>query len=209
MSTRVPKKILHGNQSFVQRISDTFDKSPVTTFIGFPQQTYFDGQNKGENIVLILRQHPVTYLPQMLFVIALIVILVLLNFSWDTINSILGVNFAFIVGLNIFAIILIITTAFFSFIKWFYTVNIVTDERIVDLDFNNIMSHKYSEAQLERLEDVTHNVNKFLGLVFDFGTVVIQTAGSKPEFQFENVPRPRDVQDTLLDLLEMKQKGQI
>lgn len=87
--------------------------------------------------------------------------------------------------------------------------SIITDQRIVDVDFSNVLFHRFSEAQLEQIEDVTHTVAGIWGSIFDYGTVYIQTAGSKPEFEFINIPRPRDVQDTLLDLLEMKQKGQI
>jgi len=209
MPTKVPKKILAANKSFVQRIADSFDKSPVTSFVAFPQQTSFDGQDKDENIVLIIRQHPAVYIPQILLVIALIVIAVIFNVAIAKLDIVASSRIAITSGTTIFFILVIMTVIFYTFIKWFYTVNIITDERIVDLDFNNILAHEYSEAQLEKIEDVTHKVNGFLGLIFDFGTVVIQTAGSQPEFEFDNVPRPRDVQDTLLDLLEMKQKGQI
>ena len=209
MPTKVPKKILAANKSFVQRIADSFDKSPVTSFVAFPQQTSFDGQDKDENIVLIIRQHPAVYIPQILLVIALIVIAVIFNVAIANLDIVASSRIAITSGTTIFFILVIMTVIFYTFIKWFYTVNIITDERIVDLDFNNILAHEYSEAQLEKIEDVTHKVNGFLGLIFDFGTVVIQTAGSQPEFEFDNVPRPRDVQDTLLDLLEMKQKGQI
>lgn len=209
MPTKVPKKILAANKSFVQRIADSFDKSPVTSFVAFPQQTSFDGQDKDENIVLIIRQHPAVYIPQILLVIALIVIAVIFNVAIANLDIVSSSRIAITSGTTIFFILVIMTVIFYTFINWFYTVNIITDERIVDLDFNNILAHEYSEAQLEKIEDVTHKVNGFLGLIFDFGTVVIQTAGSQPEFEFDNVPRPRDVQDTLLDLLEMKQKGQI
>lgn len=209
MPTKVPKKILAANKSFVQRIADSFDKSPVTSFVAFPQQTSFDGQDKDENIVLIIRQHLAVYIPQILLVIALIVIAVIFNVAIANLDIVASSRIAITSGTTIFFILVIMTVIFYTFIKWFYTVNIITDERIVDLDFNNILAHEYSEAQLEKIEDVTHKVNGFLGLIFDFGTVVIQTAGSQPEFEFDNVPRPRDVQDTLLDLLEMKQKGQI
>jgi hypothetical protein len=52
-------------------------------------------------------------------------------------------------------------------------------------------------------------VTGLLGSIFDFGSVYIQTAAAQPEFVFEFVPRPREVQDTLLDLLELKQEGTI
>jgi len=95
------------------------------------------------------------------------------------------------------------------FVKWFYTIHIITDERVVDVDFVNMLYHKYSEAQLEHIEDVSHKVSGLLGSIFDFGTVYIQTAGARPEIAFEDIPRPRDAQDILHDLIELKQEGKI
>ena len=71
------------------------------------------------------------------------------------------------------------------------------------------MNHSMAEAQLERIEDVTHKQLGVIGSVFDVGSVYIQTAGAQNEIEFSNVPRPRDIQDILFDLLELKQKGEI
>ena len=96
-----------------------------------------------------------------------------------------------------------------AFFKWFYSVNIITTQRIIDVDFINAFQHRFSEAQLEKIEDISHEHVGFLGSLFDVGTVYIQTAASNAEFEFQNIPRPRDIQDTLNDLLEMKQEGEI
>jgi len=93
--------------------------------------------------------------------------------------------------------------------KWYFTVNIITDQRVIDVDFDNVLYHKFSEATLEKIEDVSHAPAGLLSSIFDYGDVFLQTAGTEPEFKFKGVPRPRDVQDTLLDLIEMADKGQI
>ena len=71
------------------------------------------------------------------------------------------------------------------------------------------MAHSMSEAQLEKIEDVTHKQLGILGSFFDVGSVYIQTAGTAQNIEFTNVPRPRDIQDILIDMLESKQKGEI
>jgi hypothetical protein len=45
-----------------------------------------------------------------------------------------------------------------------------------------------------------------LASIFDYGNLYVQTAGAKNEFDFCNIPRPRDVQDTILDLRELRRK---
>jgi len=209
MPTKIPKKIAATRRAFLHKLEDAMDKPSISPFVAFPKKTSFNGQDVKENIILIVRQHPAVYIPQMLFVVGLLVF----SFIFSSVLRNLGLEgiqeVALSSGAFVFFIAMAITVAFDTFVRWFYTVNIITDQRIVDVDFINVLKHEYSEAQLEKIEDVTHNVSGLLGTIFDYGTVTIQTAGAQPEFQFNNVPRPRDVQDTLFDLVELKQTGEL
>ena len=77
----------------------------------------------------------------------------------------------------------------------------------MDIDFNNIFYHKFAECSIEKIEDISHVPAGIWATVFDFGTVHIQTAAEQREFEFQNVPRPRDIQDTLNDLLKLIRRG--
>lgn len=200
---RVPKHLANSKRSFIQRLSNAQDKSTGSAFFAFPSSVSFDGQEGEENIVLVVRQHPAVFLPQMIIV----VLLLLGGFVSPSLLGDLSASIGPAMGTGIFFFFLIvaIAVAYDSFIRWYFTVNIITDQRIIDLNFINILYHEFSEAQLEKVEDVSHEVSGLFGMVFDYGTVTIQTAGTNPEFAFENVPRPRDVQDTISDLMEMKQ----
>lgn len=92
---------------------------------------------------------------------------------------------------------------------WYYNVNIITDRRVIDLDFKTIFNHTSSEARLEKIEDVSSVQGGAFSNILDIGTVHIQTAGAKTFIEFENVPKPREIQDILSDLLELKQKEKI
>lgn len=206
--TVIPERFLKPGLSFIGKIQNDTDKSGFSSFCSFPQKVDFQGKDSGECVVLIVRRDPASLILNILGVIFLL--LFPLFFSVLGAIGVEGTSLASLgAGGSIFFILLAITIAFDTFVKWFFSVSIITDQRIVDVDFSNVLFHRFSEAQLEQIEDVTHTVAGIWGSIFDYGTVYIQTAGSKPEFEFINIPRPRDVQDTLLDLLEMKQKGQI
>lgn len=209
MPVPIPKKLYDSKKSFLMRLSNATNRPGLVSFSAFPQKTSFNGQETDETIILIVRQHPAVFLGRVLGIIALIICAFVFSAVLNSIGVTGGEKFAFSFGAFVFFILIAITVAVDTFIRWFYSVNIITDQRVVDVNFVNIMKHTYAEAQLERIEDVKHTVSGLLGSVLDYGTVRVQTAGSTPEFAFENVPRPRDVQDTLLDLLEMKQSGQI
>jgi len=203
---RVPKKFAKTTKSFLQRLHDGYDPKNFGTFCTFPINYTFNGQDKGENIVLLLRRHPVSFIKQY-FVLVLLLLSPI--FVLSTFRYIEGIGFGMTLGVCLFMILLSISFSVDLFFKWYYSVNIITDQRIVDVDFDNILYHRFSDAQLEKIEDVTHVPAGVFSSIFDYGNVFIQTAAAKKEFDFYEVPRARDVQDTLSDLLEMKQKGQI
>ena len=106
-------------------------------------------------------------------------------------------------------LVLALNVTITTILKWYYTVNIVTDQRIVVIKMDNAFYHSYAEAQLEKIEDVTHTNIGVLGTIFDVGDVHIDTAGHGVDFHLRMLPRPRELQDVINDLLEMKQKGDI
>jgi hypothetical protein len=86
---------------------------------------------------------------------------------------------------------------FEKFLTWFFNLSIVTDERIVDVDFINITTKKISVADLDKIQDVTFTNNGVFGTIFNFGDVIVQTAAELPEFIFEAVPQPASVANIL------------
>lgn len=204
MSTQgnnIPKKFKNLKRSFVENIAINNDHS----FKSFPKGLKFHGKEKGEEIVLVIRSHWIVYLPQ-----ALITLLVL-ALPWVLAALADGVfkNFPIFMSLLVSSFLIALSIVVASLVRWYYNVSIITDQRVIDLDFPNIMSHSMSEAQLEKIEDVTHKQIGIIGSFFDVGSVYIQTAGTAQNIEFTNIPRPRDVQDILIDMLESKQKGEI
>lgn len=192
--------------SYLAKIADAKEASPLAAFAAFPADVKFEGQDRGERIVLLIRRHPVVLVPScalsLILIVAPLLLIPVLGVSGIEIS--LG-YVSFGVGVAILWAMLIVSFTAFTFFKWFYSVNVVTDERIVDIDFEKLFYHKISETQLERVEDVSHSPVGIWAAMFDYGTVYIQTAAEQREFEFNDVPRPRDVQDTILDLLEQKQ----
>jgi len=97
----------------------------------------------------------------------------------------------------------------FTFLKWFFNVNIITDQRVVDIDIKALFTYQATEARLDKIEDITTKQVGLLSNFFNIGTVYIQTAGSKAEIEFDEVANPKEVQDILSDLLELKKGGEI
>ena len=77
----------------------------------------------------------------------------------------------------------------------------MTNKRVVDIDWVNLLYRQVSEAQLEKIQDVTYKMSGILDSFFNFGSVFIQTAGPDPNFEFESVPNPDLVVRKINELL--------
>ncbi len=200
-SNKIPKRFRNLKRSFMDNITLRNDHS----FNSFPKGLKFHGQEQEEQVILIIRSHWIVYVPQLLLAILVFV----LPWILGLISSAIFQSTAIFISLLATSILIGASILVSAIIKWYYNVDMITDQRVVDLDFPNVMAHTMSEAQLERIEDVTQKQLGLLGSVFDVGTVYIQTAGSSQNIEFTNIPRPRDVQEILSDLLESKDKGEI
>lgn len=203
----IPKKFSNVDKSFVNRLFEEENHGPLTSFSVFPKKLNFYGKDPGEEVVLVVRTHWIAYISNFVFFLLFLIlpiVIISLSGNFDFLESLPLQTGVLIVGMLLSMNIFINTL-----LKWFYTVNIVTDQRIVVVRMENAFYHSYAEAQLEKIEDVTHTTMGFWGNILDVGDVKIDTAGHEVDFNLKTLPRPRQLQDVINDLLEMKQKGNI
>lgn len=160
--------------------------NPLASYCYYPKHAQFYNKDAQEKIVLIVRKHPITNLPWIFIAIFMLVAPVALGTV--PLLSFLPMNFQFVALL----IWYLITIAFIfeEFLTWFFNVNIVTDERIFDVDFHNLLYREITDAELDQIEDVTVRVGSVIRTIFNFGDVLIQTAAEVPQIEFEAVPHP-------------------
>lgn len=155
----------------------------------------FDTQADNESIILVLRAHPITQIPWIFNSIVFFMVLVILNFIFPTFFDASQIIF-----INIFVSFLILTYVWFSFINWFFNVGIISSQRVVDIDFANIIYKEVTEARLDKIEDITSKTGGFIQSFFNFGNLFIQTAGTESNVEFLNIPNPSDVVRIIDDL---------
>lgn len=181
--------------------------NPLSTFAINPVGVSFESEEVGEKIILLLRPHIITLVPPILITISLII----LPFLVVPFLNVIGIDLsAFLNGGQIFLILIfwylfVFGYAFFAFLLWYFNVYILTNERIVDFDFNGILSRQVSFAKLGQIEDVTPKTVGFFGTFFNYGNVYVQTAGTRPEFEFEKVPRPDAVAEEIQEQVRFEE----
>jgi hypothetical protein len=80
-----------------------------------------------------------------------------------------------------------------NFLLWYFTVSIVTNERVIDIDYVTILNKKFAATMIAKIEDVTMRRSGFMQAIFNYGDVVIQTAAHEVQFGFLSVPKPEEV----------------
>lgn len=127
----------------------------------------FEGQRDGERVLFVFRRHLIAmrkgfYLLLIPFAVSAIPPLI-----WQTnLELFLLPLIGFIVGLLLFS---------YHFIMWYFTVYIVTDQRIRQITQHGFFGKDVVELRLSKIQNISYNIPGLSGELFHFGTIVIQT----------------------------------
>lgn len=171
----------------------------LSAFSLYPDDVDFETRENKERIVLLLRQHPVVNLR---WIITTAILL-----TGPTIISMFGIfnylptGFPLVISLSWY----LVTSAYAieGFLSWYFNVYFITEQRIIDVDFYNLIDKRVSDAEIDRIQDVSYATGGVARTMLNYGDIIIQTASEIPEFRFEGVPNPEKV-TKILDDLRMK-----
>lgn len=174
---------------------------PLTTFAVNPYGVRFETQEAEEQVILFLRQHLIVNVPWIvvttLFLLAPSVLFPLIFRSLPQ-----SLPFGFILIGTLAWYLATTGFAIASFLHWFFNIYIVTNERIIDVDFQYLLFKRFSQAELERIQDISYTAGGIFATIFHYGNVYVQTAGEMPNLEFLAVPRPDKVVEKIRSLME-------
>lgn len=169
-----------------------------------PLRYLFPGQQADEQIHLVVRRHWVVLAKEI--VVWLLFVAILLGFDNYLVPKFPVLQDSpYLQVLNVIRTIymmFLIAGVFSIWILYYLNYQIITNERIVDVNQKNLLYHTTSELHLGRIQDVTSEIKGAMGNFFDYGTVYVQTAGEMERFEFDRVPNPNGVAKLILDLYE-------
>lgn len=166
----------------------------------------------GEQLVFLLRRHPITVLP------LLITTTILLASPFGVAWYIQNFRSDFVQDQTIFVPFLLLGSIFFLF-SWLFLFQyfmdyyldtwIVTTKRIINIEQSGLFHRTMSELRLYRVQDVTASIHGFWATIFNYGEVEIQTAGEKIHFVFEQVKNPNHISKVILEQSEIERREQL
>ena len=180
-------------------------QSRFHAYVPKPVDVSFASQVSTEQIILILRQHPVTQLGAFLAVLGMIAGYFFLQ--WLGFFGFLPLGYQ--LGMTLFWFLVVIGYSFATFLKWLYNMYIITDERIIDVDVYSLLKRNITSAKIDHIQDVTAANYGLLGSIFNVGIVVVQTAGAHPLLEFGGVPHPARVVTLINELMLEEEREKI
>jgi len=153
-----------------------------------------------EKIILEVRKHWFVFWAQSLP----LVFLIFFPFIIKVILSVMGLSDIVVFGKHTQTFITVITTTWIWFIwvaffilwtDYYLDILILTNRRIIDIEQKGFFSREISTFRLDRIQDITVDVNGIIATFFDFGDIHIQTAGEVPEISVKGIPDPHKVRE--------------
>ena len=193
-NTAAPIVNLNINDRVYEIFGHTTD--PLSSSLILPKVFSFVERDDNETVLIALRPHWFTNVSWILLSIILFFCPPLLKFV-PLINT-LPANYQFVLSLAWYMVSL--AFVFEKFMSWYFDVYIITNVRVIDIDFYNLLSKKFSEAELSRIQDVTTEFSGVSQTMFNYGNVLIQTAAEIDEITFTKVPHPDKVVKIIQEL---------
>lgn len=204
--TNIPRKFKEKEFSFIESFVNGKDKDK--SFQVFPKNVQFVRKEKDEEVILVIRRHWSAYATHIFFAVIIPLIPLGLLFITRNMSNIYGASTVYL-GLFVASVVMSVNIIVTALMQWYYNVAIITDKRVVALNVVSVFHHVYTEILWRRIQDVSHDSVGPFSSVFDIGNIFIDTAGEGVDLTLTFIPKPREVQDVINNLVDLAHKGKL
>ena len=156
-------------------------------------QKYFDDQFDDEEVLYVFRKHPVVMRRGLI----LASIGLLLGVIPVSVNPELG--FGWFYGGLASGLVLGLLLFFPSWIAWFYSVFIVTDQRFIQITQKGLFHRSVVDVGLNQIQMVNYEVSGLQETLLGFGTIMMQTYLG--DLLIHDVSHPPKIQKKMIHIL--------
>ncbi|MDK2898938.1 MAG: hypothetical protein PWQ10_125 [Patescibacteria group bacterium] len=147
----------------------------------------FDGQWDGETVLFVFRRHAIAMRKGFYALLIPLVITSIPPLIWSyNLELFLLPVVGLITGIVLFL---------YHYILWYFTIYIVTDQRIRQVTQRSLFGKNVVDLRLSKIQNISYNVPGLSGEIFKFGTIVIQTFVG--DLIIKNVEHPDEIYNKL------------
>lgn len=134
-----------------------------------PKEKLFPDQLDDEEVLLMFRKHPITMRKGLVYGMLGPLIGIIPTAIWPTLG------FGWFFGGLFGGIALGLLIFFPSWINWFYSVYIVTDQRLIQVTQRGLFRKSFVDLGLNQIQSLNYEINGFQATLFGYGTILVQT----------------------------------
>lgn len=153
------------------------------------QNVEFEGQRDGEELLFVFRRHIIAMRKGFY--------LLLIPFALSSIPPLIWQSNLELFLLPIGGLVLGLILFSYHFLMWYFTIYIVTDQRIRQITQHGFFGKDVVELRLSKIQNISYNVPGLSGELFGFGTIVIQTFVG--DLVINKVEHPDEIYNKLQD----------
>ena len=162
------------------------------------QTEQFEGQHEGEQLLFVFRRHIIAMRKGFYALLIPFALSAIPPLIWSTnLELFLLPIGGLVLGAILFS---------YHFMMWYFTVYIVTTERIRQVTQTGFFGKDVVELRLSKIQNISYNIPGFSGEVFKFGTIVIQTFVG--DLVIHKVEHPSEIYNKLQDAVHKASAGQ-
>lgn len=154
-----------------------------------PEQKDFDGQRPGEEVLFVFRRHIIAMRKAFYMLLIPFAVSAIPPLIWQTDLRLFLLPIAGLaLGLLLFS---------YHFVLWYFTIYIVTTQRLRQVTQHGFFGKDVVELQLSKVQNISYTIPGLSGELFHFGTLVIQTYVG--DLIIRNVEHPDKIYNMLQD----------
>ena len=132
-----------------------------------PTHLDFEGQRPNEKVLFVFRRHLIAMRKGFYLLLIPLVITAIPPLIWQ---SNLELFFLPIGGLALGIVLFL-----YHYVMWYFTIYLVTNQRIRQVTQKGIFGKDVVELRLSKIQNISYNIPGFSGEILGYGTIVIQT----------------------------------
>lgn len=177
-----------------------------------PSNTILVNKKENEEIFLLVRSDWIVNMPWILKSIFYLLLPIIIYFLFPVFLNLLNYNItinvpiSIIFGFVLFYYSIMFTYIFIHIIDWYYDIFIVTNDRIIDIDFSPWYGYSIKEAPLVNIQDIQETSKGFFAVIFDYGDIIAKTSSDNGVLNLEKIPQVHKVRTILHNLVSIAKK---
>jgi uncharacterized membrane protein YdbT with pleckstrin-like domain len=152
----------------------------------------FDGQHEDEEVLKVFRRHPVVMRKGLIAVLVGLLIGMIPSLIWPLdLSNLLFAPLGMALGGLVF---------FYFWIGWFYSVFIITDQRLIQITQKGFFNRTVADIGLNKIQSINYQVAGIQETLLGFGTILVQTFVG--DMVMDTIHHPAVVQEEISKIIK-------